>query len=820
MKFYFCGGASEVGASCYLVNIDGKNILLDCGIRMSSSKDNLPDFQLIQENGGVDVILISHAHMDHIGALPIISRIYPDAKIYMTHAAKDLTRVLLYDSLKIMEREAEIPAYAEIHVKEMLNRIICHTPGHTFSPFLDSDLKVTLYSAGHIAGAASIYIVGNEGSFFYSGDFSRFRQNTIEGASIPKLRPDVAFFESTYGDKLHANRELEESRLVEKIGSIVKNGGKVLIPAFALGRAQEIILILKKAINKGMISTKVYVDGMVKDICRIYKLNPNYLRETLAKKIFKGGEIFFDDNVMPVDKFEMREEIIKEPCVIVSSSGMLTGGPSQWYAEKLAGDEKNLIAITGYQDEESPGRRLLELTDEKDDDKKLKLADKEIPVKCAVDKFGLSAHADMSEILSLVNFLYPKKVFLIHGDPDTINFLGREIQKDIKTDVYVPQNGDVQEIDIQNPRKQLKRNPYPSMKMEEALNEINMEKLWRFVLDRIGADAALSVEDIGGIWGCIEDTDALKDLLNNSLYFQPDKKMMFLYHAISEEELKSEKDEGPMEVNQMLSLVDEYFSRETGLYKKGARFDEKIAILYFDFPDVAKNKYSDLFKEFEERTGWKVQLNENVNTSAINDVIYKLMPNVTINKVSYKGADKLVSVKIDGEIENIEEVKDKFYNETELKLVINGQDAPVDTIRLVDTGDDKLEQNEALKIIDEAFKDLPHKPYKKSIKTLNGIKYIELSFISKVVGERYKEKIDELIKRTGWQILVGNGCNQIEVINIAKRVFGEMGVKLKKNPSVYLDDMTIGISIDGDADDEIIKKIDDMLYDMTGLRLR
>lgn len=156
----------------------------------------------------------------------------------------------MYDSLKIMEREAEIPAYAEIHVKEMLNRIICHTPGHTFSPFLDADLKVTFYSAGHIAGAASIYTIGNDGSIFYSGDFSRFRQNTIEGASIPKLRPDVAFFESTYGDKLHANRELEESRLVEKINAVLKNVGKVLIPAFALGRAQEIILILKKTINK------------------------------------------------------------------------------------------------------------------------------------------------------------------------------------------------------------------------------------------------------------------------------------------------------------------------------------------------------------------------------------------------------------------------------------------------------------------------------------------------------------------------------------------------------------------------------------------
>ncbi|MDI3529641.1 MAG: uncharacterized protein PWQ23_1460, partial [Thermoanaerobacter sp.] len=398
--------------------------------------------------------------------------------------------------------------------------------------------------------------------------------------------------------------------------------------------------------------------------------------------------------------------------------------------------------------------------------------------------------------------------------------LGKEIQKDIKSDVYVPLNGDAYDIDIDNPRKQLVRKPYPSMKMGEVLNEGNIEKLWRFVLDRIGADAALSVEDIAEIWGCMEDTDALKDLLNNSVYFQPDKRRMFLYHAVLEEELKKEKDEGPMEVNQMLSLVDEYFSRESGLYKKGARFDEKIALLYFDFPDVAKDRYSHLFKEFEERTGWKVEINENINTSAINDVIYKLLPDVTISKVSYKGADKLVSVKIDGEIENIQEVKDKFYNETGLKLNINGKDASVDTIAVVDIGADKLEQNEALTIIDEAFKDLPHKPYKKSIKTSNGIKYIELSFISKVVGERYKEKIDELIKRTGWTIVVGSGCNQIEVINIAKRIFGEMGVKLKKNPSVYLDDMTVGISIDGDADDEIIKKIDDTLYDMTGLRLR
>lgn len=819
MKILFCGGAYEVGASCYLININGKNILLDCGIRMSSTKDNLPDFRMIQENGGVDAIVVSHAHTDHTGALPIISRIYPDAKIYMTHATKDLTRVLLYDSLKIMEREAEIPVYAEAHVKEMLDRILCFTPGYTFTPFLDSEIKITLYSAGHIAGAASIYIVSEEGSVFYSGDFSGFKQNTIEGASIPKLRPDVALFESTYGDKLHSNRELEEMRLVEKIEAVVRNGGKVLIPAFALGRAQEILLILKKAINKGMLSGKVYVDGMVRDICRIYKLNPNYLRQNLAKKIFKGNDIFFDDNVVAVEKSEMREEIIKEPCVIVSSSGMLTGGPSQWYAEKLAQDEKNLIAITGYQDEEAPGRQLLNIMEENPEDRKIKFDDREVTIKCSIEKFGLSAHADMGEILALVNNLYPKKIFLVHGDPEIINFLGKEVQKDLNSEVYIPSNGDIYDIDTRNPRKQIKKEPYPSMNMDCILNNDNVEELWRFILNKIGTNAALSLEDIAQIWGNSVSFESLKKLLNNTVYFEPDKRRMFLYHAVPESELNKEKDE-VMEVNKMLSLVDEYFGPESGLYKKGARFEEKIALLYFNFPDVAKNRYSEKFKEFEDKTGWNVEINNNVNTSAINDVLYRLLPeDISINKVSYIGIDKKVILKADGEIKDIDAIKDSFYKETGLTLSVNGDDKN-EEIPVIKTNALKIEQNEALKLIDEEFSGLPHRPYKKSIKMVNGEKYIELSFISKTVGERYTELVKSLMSKTGWPITLSNGCNRIEVINTVKRLLNEKGISLKKNPSVYLDDMTVSITASSDIDEEILLEINERLYDMTGFRIR
>lgn len=826
MKAIFSGGANEVGASCYLINLDGKNILLDCGIRMSSTKDNLPDFRLIQEHGGVDAIIISHAHLDHTGALPIISRMYPQAKIYMTHATKDLTRVLLYDSLKIMERESEIPIYAENHVKDMLDRVLCYTPGYTFTPFSDSQIKVTLYPAGHILGAASVYITSEEGSVFYSGDFSGFRQNTIEGAFIPKLRPDVAIFESTYGDKLHANRELEETRLIEKVSSIINEGGKVIIPAFALGRAQEIILILKKAINKGLLKTKVYVDGMVREVCRVYKLNPNYLRQNLAKKIFKGNDIFFDDNVIAVEKPEMREEIIKESCVILSSSGMITGGPSQWYVEKLAQDEKNLIAITGYQDEESPGRRLLDIMEESPENRKIKIDDKEILIKCSIDKFALSAHADMGEILALANSLYPKKIFLVHGDPEIINFLGKEVQKDLKSEVYIPSNGDVYEIDIKNPRKQIEKQSYPSMNQNCALTQENIKDLWQFIVEKIGVKQALSLEEIAQIWGKGVNIENLKELLNNTIYFEPDKKRMFLYHAVTEDELKNLQKEEVMELNQMLSLVDEYFGPESGLYKKGARFEEKIVLLYFNFPDVAREKYSEKFKEFEEKTGWKIELNKNINISAINSILSKILPKeILIKKVSYMNIEKKVIVKIEGKINDLDLVKDKFYSETGLTLLIanDKKEIPNEKKEIIIANsnfEDRMEQNKALKIIDEEFSELPHKIYKKSIKTSSdGSKYIELSFISKVVGEKYTELIKKLSEKTGWPIGISNSCNQFEIINIVKNIFEEKGILLKKNPSIYMDNMIVKIITSSPIEKETLEEINEKLYYLTGFKV-
>ena len=205
MDFYFAGGAMEVGGSCIDLRTSGYHLVMDSGIRQGAgAKDPLPDFRGVQERGSVDAILVSHAHMDHTGSLPLLSRSFPAARIYMTGMTMELTRILLYDSLKLMAmREEELPQYTEEDVRAMLGRI---TPvRYQAETEILPGLKVTFYPAGHIAGAACIFVQGAEGSCFYSGDISGFAQQTIEGIGIPRLRPDVCILESTYGDRLHAS---------------------------------------------------------------------------------------------------------------------------------------------------------------------------------------------------------------------------------------------------------------------------------------------------------------------------------------------------------------------------------------------------------------------------------------------------------------------------------------------------------------------------------------------------------------------------------------------------------------------------------------
>ncbi|MDR1541589.1 MAG: MBL fold metallo-hydrolase [Clostridiales bacterium] len=818
MKIMFGGGASEVGASFILLQIDGKNIALDCGIRMA--RDNsLPDFSQIQAMGGVDCILLTHAHMDHAGALPVLVREFPNATLYMTHPTKDLIRVLLYDSLKIMDRrESELPIFAEVHVANMLERIVCFSPNHTFKPLPGEDVTVTYYSAGHVVGACGILISGREGSLFYSGDFSVDPQRTVEGAAFPKLRPDVAIIESTYGDRLHAAREVEEDRLMETVSKVVSRGGKMLIPAFALGRAQEVILLLNRAAAKKQLpeAMQVYVDGMVDDICRVFMSHPNYLRQQYGKRIMKGSDIFYNERVISVSRDKnVREKIItdKGPIVIVSSSGMLTGGPSQMYAAKLSSEEKNFIAITGYQDEESPGRMLLNLAEGVN--RQIKIDGEAVDVSCEVGMYGLSAHADKAQIINLAHSLGAKRVLLNHGNAEVVESLAFELQREYPGRVYVPKNGDIFDFAIGS------RRASATEKKLEAMAEPPeaMAEFWSFIHQAYGHDKAFTIEDLYRIHWNGSESESLEDFrlrLNASAYFETEKKRPFIYHSVNEADLPS-ADADVMEVNEALRQVKVFFPAQSGLYKSGARFDDKIILLCFDFPAVQAVEAKKQIEEYEKLTGWHIEVNQECRPAAAELLVEKILQlarpsdSVMTKRLSFYRTENYFLLTMSKPLDNFKEISGAFFEQTGIMLkqadMADKVNAPISN------SSSRMEQNQALGLIDREFSNAPHKLYKKSLKRRDGAEGIELSFITKAAGEKYRDLIDKLESRTLWNIWVNPTANQHELIKVAGECLIASGIPYRKISYIPDKDViqaTLAISQEEqalkDAADEFLEK--------------
>jgi predicted metal-dependent RNase len=812
MKISFLGGASEVGASCILLNLANKNILLDCGIRQGSAKDPLPDFRTIQEQGGIDAIVISHAHMDHTGALPLISKEYPNARIYMNNMTKDLIRVLLYDSLKIMNnREAEIPLYSEIDVENMLNRIFTINYQNEFQIF--EDIKLTFYLAGHVAGASCVYLTSPGGSLFYSGDFSTFSQNSIEGAKIPKIRPDAAIFEATYGDKLHSNRELEEDRLIEIVEKCIQGNGKMLIPAFALGRAQEVILILKRAINRGRLKAfNIYVDGMVKDINRAYKRNPLFLKSTIGKKILKGTDPFYDNNVKAIENKEQREEILnsKEAAVIIASSGMLTGGPSLFFAENLVSKEDSYIVFTGYQDEEAPGQKLLNLLEAKEDERILEINNKTIPVKCTVERVGLSAHSDKGEIKSLISLLNPKNIILVHGDKDIISSFAKELAEETWHRIYAPKAGETVHLEVINPRKQLKKSFPKTLEEKAPLSDTNIEKLWTLITENY-ADRTFTIEELLTLWHGNADYNSeevyeLQKLLFNSAYFENDFRRLFMFKAKSKADIEEALKPKELKQNEIGELAAQYFS-EFNYKKAGIKQEEKKIVLSFDFPKALNDDIHSKIKAFEAHTNWTVELNEATNHNAAEGILKTILKDFPIKKISYFLNEGKYVVNLEKDILVPKDKLQEFKNITGFDLVIKSPSEVLSEVKTplfsVDT-QNSMEQNQALQYIDMCFSSEEFKPYKKSIKPNT---LIELTFISPMVGHRYENKIKEIAKDIGWNLSISPSSNQSEIIALASSLCLENGITLKKNPSFNPSNYKVTLKITEPFDESLLQDI-------------
>ncbi|NWF69072.1 MAG: MBL fold metallo-hydrolase [Chloroflexi bacterium] len=425
MNLTFLGGADEVGASSTLVEIAGKKLLIDAGIRISPKtsrgiqNDQLPDLHPISAAGGPDFILVTHAHTDHTGALPLVAEQYPHVPVIATVPTVELTRILQADAQRIMrakqEQEGELPIFDEIASQRLMDNF--QTVEFKQALKLGEGLQVTYHAAGHIAGAATLVLESEEGVLVMSGDVSLNEQRAVVSAALPRIKADALVLESTYGGKLHANRLAEEKRLMDTLRRVTERGGKVLIPAFALGRAQEILQIILA--HREELAAPVFADGMVRAVCRGYVRFASWLPAHTVKAA--GDEhLFFRSAIRPVENSLQRDEIMRSAgaAVIVASSGMLTGGASAAYAKALASDERNAILLTGYQDEEAPGRFLQRMLRERQDNQEVafNIDNTTVTLRCELGVYSLSAHADESELVSVVDALGAEDTMLVHGD--------------------------------------------------------------------------------------------------------------------------------------------------------------------------------------------------------------------------------------------------------------------------------------------------------------------------------------------------------------------------------------------------------------------
>jgi len=418
LKISFLGATKEVGRAAIAVKTVKAQVLLDYGVMINHE----PGFPVHVPPKEVDAIILTHCHLDHSGAIPIY-HIHEKKPVYGTRLTFELTQVLIEDFIHL---SGYYLPYEYLELKTMLRS--CRNLKYRKVKEV-GDIQFQLLNGGHVPGSAQVLLEAEGKRVLYTSDFNPRQTRLLDGADQNYGELDVVIIESTYADEDHPDRAKMEKEFVNAVAEVVERGGTVLVPAFSVGRAQEILCVLATH----HFEYPVTLDGMARGVCRIMMNNTKFLRDP---------RLFLDAVHMAnwVEGWKDRRKATKKPGVIVSPAGMLKGGPAAFYIQKVGKKSHNAVFLVSYQIPGTPGRELLE--------KGMCVIDGKVQkVKAEVRHFDFSSHAGASELKETVRKLKgTPKVFVVHGAEGNCEMLAKWIRENVGLESFAPEAGETLKI--------------------------------------------------------------------------------------------------------------------------------------------------------------------------------------------------------------------------------------------------------------------------------------------------------------------------------------------------------------------------------------
>ncbi len=441
------GGYREVGRSASLLSTQNSKILIDCGLDPGSERTPFFSAPELLPLDSLDAVVVTHAHLDHCGLVPVLLKYGYKGPIYCTAPTRDLMTLMLLDAIKVVNAEARKGLYDSSHVRELVARTIPLRWGETTD--IAPDVRLTLHNAGHILGSSVCHFHLGDGDYnlAYTGDM-KFERTWLFNPTANRFpRLEALVIESTYGGyrDLQPSRQEATEALCALATKVLERGGKLIVPVFAVGRSQEVMLVLEDKMRAGKIPrVPVYLDGMIFEATAIHTAYPEYLNSQLRTQIFQQGDNpFLSDVFHRVDSQQMRMNILdsKEPCIVLATSGMMSGGPVMEYFRNWSGDEKNALVFVGYQADGTFGRRLQRGVSETtfmDGPRQVP-----IPVRFEMSTIeGFSGHSDRAQLMNYIASVDPRpqRVLVNHGDESKAIDLASSLHKRFNLETRVPYN--------------------------------------------------------------------------------------------------------------------------------------------------------------------------------------------------------------------------------------------------------------------------------------------------------------------------------------------------------------------------------------------